>query len=340
MQREQPTGMAARAAAQGASVMAVVNGDFDLPPNYLGVSIGPSITSGRIWTAGARTQWPVLALLESGEPVIGVPKVAIELLAGGNSWNIAGFNKPPAELTGPVLYSSQFRSTIKLEKPARAVVIAKLSSDLPLRADSEISGTVVQILDSITEIEPKESLVLLEGQATSAGSASQSLKLGQQVRLKVGVTVDGHTGVSDAIGGHPIIVRDGRREIVGDPGDNLRKRHPRTAACYSDKEVIFTVVDGRQPQLSVGMTLDELGDLMVSLGCKVAMNTDGGGSSVMAIAPPPAGTGTDAAGKTTDLHIVNSPSDGKERGRGNAWIVVADPAAPSTSHAKQTSSAQ
>jgi hypothetical protein len=322
MQREEPSKMAARAIAEGTNVMAVVNGDFDSPPNYLGVSTGPSITSGQLWTAGIGKNRPVLALLQSGEPVIGLPVVSIELRAGTKSWKIAGLNKPPGALTEPLLYTRDFRANVKWDKPVRAVVIGNLSSELPLRADSEVTGTVSRILEGVTEISPETSLVVVEPESVSSDSPSRSLKPGRQVRLKIGVTVDSRSGVRDVIGGFPVIVRDRRREIVGDPGENLRKRHPRTAACYNDSEVIFTVVDGRQPQLSVGMTLEELADLMVSLGCKVAMNTDGGGSSVMAVAPPPE---SPASVQAFGLRIVNSPSDGKERGRGNAWIVVADP---------------
>jgi exopolysaccharide biosynthesis protein len=65
------------------------------------------------------------------------------------------------------------------------------------------------------------------------------------------------------------------------------------------------------------MTLEELGDLMVSLGCTTAINTDGGGSSVMAVAERGANGGI-----KPPLQIVNSPSDGQERGRGNAWVIV------------------
>jgi len=87
--------------------------------------------------------------------------------------------------------------------------------------------------------------------------------------------------------------------------------------CYNEQNYIFVVVDGRQPKLSVGMTLEELADFMVSLGCTEAMNTDGGGSAEMAASVPQ--KNSPGASK---FEIVNSPSDGPERGRPNAWIIV------------------
>jgi hypothetical protein len=220
------------------------------------------------------------------------------------------------------------------------VVISGLSPALPLRVDSTVRGTVVNLVDSTRELPiPRDAMVLAlripvestthstgTGQTASVTSPIASLALlkpGTKVKLQIRVTLAGRRGVRDVIGGFPIIVRDGRREIVGQPTEYLSQRHPRTAVCYNRKDIIFVVVDGRQPQLSVGMTLEELGDLMVSLGCTVAMNTDGGGSSVMAIAASQSDTRTGGAQHAVPLRIVNSPSDGQERGRGNAWVIVA-----------------
>lgn len=68
----------------------------------------------------------------------------------------------------------------------------------------------------------------------------------------------------------------------------------------------MVVVDGRQEPLSVGMTYPELASLMKRLGCAYAMNLDGGGSSTLWL----------------DGHIMNSPSDGRERRVANSLIVV------------------
>lgn len=57
---------------------------------------------------------------------------------------------------------------------------------------------------------------------------------------------------------------------------------PRTAiGKVSDNHFIFVVVDGRQSGYSKGIHLNELADLMQSMGCKEAYNLDGGASSTM-----------------------------------------------------------
>ncbi len=67
------------------------------------------------------------------------------------------------------------------------------------------------------------------------------------------------------------------------PYDWNQTRAPRTAiGIREDGSVVLVVVDGRAKlPHSVGATLAELAQLMKNLGCRDAMNMDGGGSSVM-----------------------------------------------------------
>jgi hypothetical protein len=314
MQRERPTEMAQRAAAGGLDVLAVVNGDYDLAAPYLGISDGLSVTGGVISTTGKPT-WPAMGLTSSGEPLIGVPQVEMVLESRGRSWTIAALNKPLSTTwgAGPHLYTREFRATVKSEKAFRAVVIGKLSRKLPLRVDTTVSGVVGEVLEGAT-LAPIASgkIVLVETLTESESGATATLRAGEKVKLRIRVRINGQK-IRDVVAGFPILVGDGRKHIVEEVRATLAQRHPRTAFCFNSQKIIFTVVDGRQPQLSVGMTLDELADLMVELGCTTAMNSDGGGSSVMAV-----------RGETADatMQIVNSPSDGQERGRGNAWILI------------------
>ncbi len=335
MQRELPTGLAGRAVKGGAEVLAVINGDFDLGDPYLGIPTGLSVTSGLLWTS-SKPGWPVLALSPSGEAAIGVPEFSMGLSARKSRWTIAALNKPPGVAgEGLRLYTRAYRAMLESKKPLRAVIIGRLKPALPLRVDGVARGVVIEVDESATQVAiPPDALVLVEPAAAppTAGTPSIArLRRGQKVKLSIRVKLNG-SSVREAIGGFPIIVENGRASVGGAPSEHLRQRHPRTSACYNERQILFAVVDGRQPQLSAGMTLDELAELMVSLGCKVALNLDGGGSSVMAVAlphaaestePPATGQPTPSAGQSAPLlRIVNSPSDGTERGRGNAWLVI------------------
>ncbi len=63
--------------------------------------------------------------------------------------------------------------------------------------------------------------------------------------------------------------------------DQHMESNPRTAIGWiSDTHYVFVVSDGRTDE-SEGLTLRQLADFMKGLGCSVAYNLDGGGSSTM-----------------------------------------------------------
>ncbi len=109
-------------------------------------------------------------------------------------------------------------------------------------------------------------------------------------------------GMSQVVGGFPLLLRGGER--VGDlgvaklPGFS-GARHPRTAVGYDAREdaLWIAVVDGRQPGYSDGMTLPELTRLLEELGAWEAVNLDGGGSSVMIVEGVAVSRPSDEAGE-------------------------------------------
>ncbi|HTL15834.1 MAG TPA: phosphodiester glycosidase family protein, partial [Patescibacteria group bacterium] len=72
------------------------------------------------------------------------------------------------------------------------------------------------------------------------------------------------TGVQMAIGGGPSLVENGKP--MQWPGF-LHMRHPRTAMGWNKDYFFLVEVDGRQSNLSVGMTFTELANYLVKLGC-------------------------------------------------------------------------
>lgn len=119
-------------------------------------------------------------------------------------------------------------------------------------------------------------------------------------------------GTDDAqvIGGNVLLVKDGA--IVLHP--NSKPRHPRTLVGLdaTGNKLILVVIDGRKPGQAVGMTYDEEAAEMLRLGCRQALNLDGGGSSVMAVR---------VAGSMVKL---NDPTDGRERAVANVLGISVD----------------
>jgi hypothetical protein len=119
----------------------------------------------------------------------------------------------------------------------------------------------------------------------------------------------------DIVGGAGLLIRDGR-DVDDWAVETFNKgfaegRHPRTMiGTAQDGTIWLAVVDGRQPQLSVGMTLVELRDLAHRLGLVNALNLDGGGSTTMWVQGQVVNSPSDAAGprKVSDALIVRSAS--------------------------------
>jgi hypothetical protein len=106
----------------------------------------------------------------------------------------------------------------------------------------------------------------------------------------------------NAISGKDLLVMGGH--AIPDLDNSTAQ--PRTAIGYSNGGRFFylVVVDGRQPFYSEGITLNELADLMITVGARYAMNLDGGGSSTMVVAD-----------KDGRVRILNSPIDNLIPGR-------------------------
>jgi hypothetical protein len=145
----------------------------------------------------------------------------------------------------------------------------------------------------------------------AAGPAAEPLKrLKPGDALEVRVDLDPALGAEDqVIGGSHRLLRDGKlalEEAGGSlDGAFITARHPRTAVGYNGSRIYLLAADGRQPGYSAGMSLPELAQAMLELGCTDALNLDGGGSTTLW-----------ARGA-----LVNRPSDGRERPVANALMV-------------------
>ena len=117
--------------------------------------------------------------------------------------------------------------------------------------------------------------------------------LGRGTRVRLDVSYEPDEGepkswllAQDIVGGAGLLIRDGRDiedwSIERFNQGFAENRHPRTMiGTAADNTIWLVTVDGRQPELSVGMTLVELRALAHRLGLVNALNLDGGGSTTM-----------------------------------------------------------
>lgn len=122
-------------------------------------------------------------------------------------------------------------------------------------------------------------------------------------------------GVWNTLSFGPALVEDGEVEDGIDDVEvdtnvgnhSVQGEQPRTAVGVVDaNHLVLVVVDGRQDGYSRGVTMTELAEIMQGLGATTAYNLDGGGSSTLSF----------------DGEVVNSPSQGRERGTSDVLYVA------------------
>ncbi len=154
---------------------------------------------------------------------------------------------------------------------------------------------------------------------TVAQPAGYYLAIGLDAYANAGVPNAGDTiavsgdltpvGLNDlvaAVGGGPLILDDGAwtDDPDGPSGGEYAQRIPCSgAAIAADGTLYLLEVDGRQPELSVGVTRPEFSALMRAFGAVRGMAFDGGGSSEIAVRAPGEHSAT----------LADVPSDGRER---------------------------
>jgi len=110
---------------------------------------------------------------------------------------------------------------------------------------------------------------------------------------------DNHSEYNDVLVTGPLILKS-KRKIQLPPGSLAKNKHPRTAiGKIGNHKIILVTLDGRTDQ-AIGVTLEELTDIMISLHCQDAVNLDGGGSTTMWISGKPFSG------------VVNMPCDNKK----------------------------
>lgn len=115
--------------------------------------------------------------------------------------------------------------------------------------------------------------------------------------------------IKEALGARYLLVKDGK-DVSGQISNT--DIAPRTSIGELDAHnVVFIVVDGRRPDHSQGVTMQELGKIYEAIGVKTAVNLDGGGSSTLILNE-----------ESNQFVLKNRPSDNTERNVANSWAIV------------------
>jgi hypothetical protein len=316
--RETTSSMTRKERAQGMEPAGAVNADFYSGPGY---TISPQVIAGEVvqtepgkpsdsWSFRFKEQFGVTRgrriLMER------MTFTGYAIFENGGKYLVAGINAAPGSSRGITLLTRYAAAdTGAVDSSARSLRRSIVAARIGMRGDTTLA--VVGAARWNRAAPPGRESLIIRWNPDSVSIPARHIEQGDTIRLVSGFP--GHADPPEVlIGGLPRLVIDGRlnpalsMDLGGPPADFARKRHPRTGVGVTrdSTTLVLVTVDGRQAS-SAGMTLEEFGNLMLSLGIYQGLNLDGGGSTTMVV----------------DGAVVNSPSDlTGERPVANCLVVL------------------
>lgn len=294
----------------GAAV--VVNADyFPVQTNCPGDVLNLHISGGELMSEPMSNR-AVFGLSSYGFFLFDLLSFDAKITLPDKTFPIRGINRP-RKMHELVVYTPKFYSST-CTSSAGSEAVVKCDS-LPIKVGVPITGKVSEVMSGCGDTPIPEGTIILSGAGTGAKFIDDYLKPGTPVTIEFDLKPSKTTGwdkVVEAVGGGPWLVKDGKVNVdakeEGFQPAFYATAHPRTAVgVTANGMLVLATVDGRQ-SMSAGMSLADMGILMVSYGCVEAINLDGGGSTTMA----------------TASGILNSPCEGTERPVANALVVLSD----------------
>ena len=295
-------------AARYRAVAATNGGYFRVAGTYRGDSVGLLVVDHDLISEpnNGRADFGLIDRGDKTEIVIGHLKFTAEIRVGSLKHAVQGLNRPlsPDEL---IIFTPSFHRTTLTTHEGIEVIVRRnrIISIADLRGSSEV---------------PRDGYVL-SAVGKSRAWIKTHLRKGSKINFSWRLTSadpDQRAQWMSAysmLGGGPQLIKSGKIDITNkqeEMSPTFRTdRHPRTAiAKLASGQLLLITVDGRQPGVSAGMSLEMLADVLLELGAVDAINLDGGGSSTMVVRDK----------------LVNRPSDQTgERPVSDAILVFSKP---------------
>jgi hypothetical protein len=289
--RETVTSMQRRASSS--ATVAGVNGDFWTWDE--GLPTGMLMQSGVLQTP-PHPRRSSLGITDDGSLLVERVSMLGRWQGLGPERALNGLNQRPSAV-GISLFTPVWGNSTP---SATGTVEAVLQPFPPAAPGVDLLGLVTSIRNGGGTPIPRDGAVLV-ARGSAANRLIAEAAIGQELRVRLALRPN-WAAVVDAIGGGPVIVRDGQAvfsALEDFSNSQINARDPRTGVGQTaNGRLVFVAVDGRQSGYSVGVTNFELGQLLVRLGAVTATALDSGGSTTMAF----------------NAKLLNRPSDpGGER---------------------------
>lgn len=301
---EKTSSMAKRKSRSGHIVIGAVNADFfgiSDPYNPYTFLIGSMILNGE-YTFGRISQRPSFAIDTSKRLIIDdLGFTAFIKTKQGYIKSISALNDT-VRSEALVLFNKYFGANTKTNNTVTELKLKRIS---PLVIGDSIRFVVKAKNIGIGNMTFESDEYVLSANGSSKAFLDSTILVNDTIIIFIS-TNPFKGKIYNMTGGGPTLVINGTI-----PSGLQTAVHPRTAVGFNQDstKVFFVTVDGRQPGFSVGMSLPELANYMLSIGCYNAVNLDGGGSTTMVVRDK----------------VVNSPSDAAgERSVANALLAVSE----------------
>jgi exopolysaccharide biosynthesis protein len=270
---------------------AINGGFFRIAGTYRGESTGLLVIDGKLISESYNDRADV-GFINSGAStnvIFGHLKYRGDISVGRTRHSVNGINRPVAA-DEMIVFTPEFHRTTLTNPDGVEVVVRR--------------NTVVAISDLTGSNQIPSDGFVISAVGKARDWIKRNVRRGSKLRFNWKIIsiesneTDQWQRTYSILGAGPRLIKTGRISVTHlqeQMAENFATdRHPRTAiAKTADGKLLMVTVDGRQPKISVGMSLYSLAELLLELNAVEAINLDGGGSTTMVV----------------KQKIVNKPSD-------------------------------
>lgn len=268
--------------------VAAINGDY-FNTGAQGAPMGGQVSSGLLMSTPSMLKGMyAFAVTKDGIPMVDEFEFSGNVTAeNGEKFTLAGMNKSAYVPEGGSSNFSHLNAAYIYTSAWKAVERPTNSSTTPTEV-MVTDGVITEISDkaSIQSSIPKGSFIL-RTHGTAANFVKNNLEVGQRliadyslVSKKTGKQVNPDS-LQVMIGGHTILVNDGKASSFSRDVSSIGGYRARTAVGYSKDGRYAYLIATEKHAGSTGMSLSQLQSFMTSVGVWKGLNLDGGGSTTM-----------------------------------------------------------
>lgn len=193
-----------------------------------------------------------------------------------------------------ILYTPQYDSNTNTDASGLEILVEMTRPTLILPEPAKATGYIREIRDKQGSTPIPFDHIVLSASGVVRQTMLGKIEVGDEVGVSQEITnkgtdcktpnkIDDWTKTYASLGGSSFyFLKDGVIQYFDSGAANVRD--PRTAIAFNDDYIFFIVVDGRNPGVSEGMTIDELARFTENnLQATYGIAQDGGGSSTMVV---------------------------------------------------------